>query len=86
VKAALGLKNATGSDNKILRQVIADVAEELGNTVAVCRKCYIHPSLLRDFEKGTFRLRLPYRARGGLSAAEIAVRNYLRREGKKPLA
>jgi DNA topoisomerase-1 len=26
--------------------VIKDVAEQLGNTVAVCRKCYIHPRVL----------------------------------------
>jgi DNA topoisomerase-1 len=79
VKAAMGLKDAAGSGNKVLGQVIADVAKKLGNTVAVCRKCYIHPALLEDFEKGSLRLRLPARARGGLTAAEIAVRNYLRR-------
>jgi DNA topoisomerase-1 len=39
---------------RLIRQVIAQVAETLGNTPAVCRKSYIHPGLLTSFESGEF--------------------------------
>jgi DNA topoisomerase-1 len=29
--------------------VVADVAARLGNTPAICRKCYIHPQVLAAF-------------------------------------
>ena len=36
---------------------IGVVAEQLGNTVAICRKCYIHPAVLEAFTKEeSFRL------------------------------
>jgi DNA topoisomerase I len=28
---------------------VADVASKLGNTPAICRKCYIHPEVLAAF-------------------------------------
>jgi len=34
-------------------QVIKDVARRLGNTAAVCRKCYIHPAVLDGYLMGT---------------------------------
>jgi DNA topoisomerase-1 len=33
---------------------IESVAKELGNTKAVCRKCYIHPLILEMYTNGTF--------------------------------
>jgi DNA topoisomerase-1 len=36
---------------------IGSVAEQLGNTVAICRKCYIHPAVLEAFtDEESFRL------------------------------
>jgi DNA topoisomerase-1 len=64
---------------KAVRDVIAGVAEELGNTATVCRKCYIHPDIVTAFEKGNLNLRIPRRRRNGLAPAEIAVVNFLRR-------
>jgi len=32
--------------------VIKNVATQLGNTPAVCRKCYIHPTVLEAFAQG----------------------------------
>jgi DNA topoisomerase-1 len=29
------------------------VSQELGNTPAVCRKCYIHPAIIDSFSQGT---------------------------------
>lgn len=33
-------------------EVVKDVAGELGNTPAVCRKCYIHPAILDSYLRG----------------------------------
>ncbi|HEY4075471.1 MAG TPA: hypothetical protein VGM26_00940 [Rhizomicrobium sp.] len=62
---------------KAVQEVVGSVAERLGNTVAVCRKCYIHPSILNGFLEGRLKLRI-VRKRGGLSALERSVLNYLR--------
>jgi DNA topoisomerase I len=80
VKAAMAFRGIAGDiSKKAVRSVIAAVADELGNTVAGCRKCYIHPQVIAGFEAGTLSLRLPARGRGGLSAAECAVLAYLKR-------
>ncbi|PWU20919.1 MAG: DNA topoisomerase I [Verrucomicrobia bacterium] len=39
---------------KSLVRAIESVAENLGNTVAVCRKCYIHPAIVEAYLKGAF--------------------------------
>ncbi len=39
-------------DTAALVAAVADVAEKLGNTVAICRKCYIHPAVLDAFVNG----------------------------------
>jgi DNA topoisomerase-1 len=55
------------------------VAGRLGNTRAVCRKCYIHPAVLAAFEEGRLARAFARRAgRGsrppaGLGEAEVAV-------------
>ena len=36
-----------------LAQAIEQVAKQLGNTKAVCRKCYIHPAVIDAFSDGT---------------------------------
>jgi DNA topoisomerase-1 len=79
VKTAMALRSLGEGGKKAVRAVVAAVAEELGNTIAVCRKCYIHPQIIAAFEAGALNLRLPRRGRGGLSAAESAVLAYLRR-------
>ena len=65
-----------------LLQVIDGVAASLGNTRAVCRKSYIHPEILRAYEGGT-SLDIIGRdgppPRTGLSSAERALREFLRR-------
>ncbi|HYB98418.1 MAG TPA: hypothetical protein VEC57_04715 [Candidatus Limnocylindrales bacterium] len=37
---------------KLVLRAVEQVAEKLGNTVAVCRKCYIHPLVLERFASG----------------------------------
>jgi DNA topoisomerase-1 len=80
VKAAMAFRDMEiAASKKSVRAVIAAVAGELGNTVAVCRKCYIHPKIIAGVESGSLSLRLPKRARTGLTAAETAVLAYLHR-------
>lgn len=74
--AALQDKTPT---KKNVRDVVAVVAERLGNTMAVCRKCYIHPAIFIAFERGKLVLPAAARARGtGLSPAEKSVLSFLR--------
>jgi DNA topoisomerase I len=56
--------------DKVVISVIQEVAAELGNTPAVCRKSYIHPRVLEAFADGSLR---HCRGREGLSAEESSV-------------
>ncbi len=56
---------------KAVRAVVAQVAERLGNTVAVCRKCYIHPAVIQTFEQGA--LRIGKSGRGALEKSVLAL-------------
>lgn len=87
VKAALAF-HALSSDagRKAVRDVVAEVAEKLGNTVAICRKCYIHPQIIADFEAGKLSLRQPRHEQRGLSRDEYAVLSYLRAACRHPTA
>jgi DNA topoisomerase-1 len=38
-------------------RVVKDVAKRLGNTPAVCRKCYIHPEVLESYLNGSLQLK-----------------------------
>jgi DNA topoisomerase-1 len=69
-----------------VRQAIARVAERLGNTPTICRKCYVHPEILQCYLEGelvqTPKLRIENeltRRLGELSAAEEATLALLRR-------
>jgi DNA topoisomerase I len=46
---------ATGErpTKKRVTQAVATVAEQLRNTPAICRKCYIHPAVLTSFLEST---------------------------------
>lgn len=75
---------------KNLASVVKDVAERLGNTPSVCRKCYIHPVVLDSYLAGEVvqvakadPSAVP-RAENGLSAAERAVLEFLEKKAKEP--
>jgi len=42
----LSLANSASQTKKNIRTAVQMVAERLGNTAAVCRKCYIHPEVI----------------------------------------
>jgi DNA topoisomerase-1 len=68
-------------------QAIDAVAGLLGNTRAVCRKSYIHPSIIDAYMAGTLKQTLPVRGTRGrgrrLSADEAAVIAVLRGRAKQ---
>jgi DNA topoisomerase-1 len=61
VLAALALKefeifNTIAEAKRNLRATIAQVAVRLGNTPTICRKCYIHPEVLKAYLAGKLML------------------------------
>ncbi|MEI9993042.1 MAG: hypothetical protein WDM91_00495 [Rhizomicrobium sp.] len=68
----------TVSTKKTLREVIGSVAARLGNTPAVCRKCYIHPEVMTGYDLRALNLRVRSRAKKhALSGEEAAVYRFL---------
>ncbi len=61
VLAALALQALQEFDGKTalkrnIKAAIAQVASRLGNTVAICRKCYVHPEILQAYAEGQLLL------------------------------
>ncbi|MDF0731640.1 DNA topoisomerase IB [Pseudomonas entomophila] len=57
--------------------IVRQVASRLGNTPAVCRRCYIHPAVLEHFELGRLATLPRARARKGLDPQEVALLRFL---------
>jgi len=65
---------------RTLTKAIADVARQLGNTAAVCRKCYIHPAVIECYMQKSLQKKLIVRRRSRyLKAEEAAVLRLLER-------
>jgi DNA topoisomerase-1 len=67
-----------------LKSAVEEVAKKLGNTPAVCRKCYIHPQIIDAYLDGSLAQQMARRAaaleeRGGLNAEERLVLNVLKK-------
>jgi DNA topoisomerase-1 len=81
---------ASGSEAAFQRSVaraIDRVAEKLGNTRAVCRRCYVHPGVLEAFLGGVTIANISRSAgpsRSNFSAAEAAVLALLKRGAHRP--
>ncbi len=79
LSAAEAAKSLTEAKRNVVA-AIRQVAEQLGNTAAVCRKCYIHPAVLDGYLAGQLAaLHLKV-------SAEIDVTVELRREESSVLA
>jgi DNA topoisomerase-1 len=79
--------SATEAKRNIVK-AIESVAKRLGNTKAVCRKCYIHPAILDAYMDGatieTAKANAPrLRSRGALSSEEVAVVGLIERGLRK---
>ena len=75
VLAAIALNEMKSFDNaaqakRNLRAVIEKVAARLGNTPTICRKCYVHPEVLRSYLDGNLVLEIK-------SAVESELRDAL---------
>ena len=90
---AMRALDPAATTNADLVAVVKDVAAQLGNTPAVCRKSYIHPALIESFGRGEFhkaiaRLAPKARAAHGLSADERLTLAFLaywqRRKARAP--
>ncbi len=93
--AALALKEFEAFDSKAkakknVLHAIEAVSKLLGNTPAICRKCYIHPAIFEGYLDGSLVSGLADRAtevltdttttKGLLTAEEIAVAAFLERK------
>ena len=88
--AALAGFEAAASAAQARRNVVAaikSVAEALGNTPAICRKCYIHPAVIESYTAGELAAALRSAsgrvASRGLTAEERAVARFLHRHAKR---
>ena len=82
------------SDARAKKNVVAaieQVATRLGNTRAVCRKCYVHPAVIDAYMDGTMMKTIAQRAQrtakavGKMTAAEAAVLGLLQRRMSKSI-
>jgi DNA topoisomerase-1 len=71
---------------KALTSTVKTVAARLGNTVAVCRKCYIHPAVFEGFTAGTLCQDLACLIERGIDerASESALLMFLTAAEKGP--
>jgi DNA topoisomerase-1 len=53
----VGKPDSATAAKREIRAALHQVAARLGNTVAICRKCYVHPSVLEAYSVGELRLR-----------------------------
>jgi len=79
--------DSASSGKRTLNRVIEKVAERLGNTRAVCRRCYVHPRVIESWQAGelssdvrTLRDRRS-RQRSGLDEGEALLLRWLRKFG-----
>ena len=88
--AALALREFEHIDSDAMRKravvrAVERVAEHLGNTPEVCRRCYIHPEIFEGYFDGTLLATLAEKTRlylteelAGMSVEEAAVVAFLR--------
>ena len=81
---ALGPRAGQNEGKRNIVQAIAAVAGALGNTRAVCRKCYIHPEILESYLEG--QLGEFMQREDGSRAAEKAVAALLKARSRKAAA
>jgi DNA topoisomerase-1 len=66
--------------------MVKGVAKQLGNTPAVCRKCYIHPAVVEKFMLGALAELPRPRVRKGLRSEEVALAMFLERMSEMAVA
>lgn len=75
-------RNTSASPSQQVKEVVGQVARRLGNSPAICRKCYIHPAIVEAFIAGELAGGKRPRKRKRLSAEEVSLLKFLEvREG-----
>ncbi len=77
---ALSAFEAVDSDaaaKRNVRAAVEQVAQRLGNTPTICRKCYVHPKLVETYLDRSLALKITRGGLAGLSAGEGAVLAFL---------
>ena len=74
----LGKFDSQAAARRNVTQAVESVARRLGNTPAICRKCYIHPAILQAYLAGSTVELGRNRASRGLRPEEAAVLAFLR--------
>jgi DNA topoisomerase-1 len=83
--ADVPLSESDAENRAAIVHAVDSVALALGNTRAVCRKCYIHPAVVAAFADGRLANALGSgRAAAGLSKEESRLRRLLAREARAP--
>lgn len=83
---SLALQSRSGDAPLSAPDIVKQVAQHLGNTVAVCRKFYIHPQVMAwcEAQDGTPDMPAPKTSRAtGLQAAERALLALLGNRGRR---
>jgi DNA topoisomerase I len=78
----IGKPDSAAAAKRQIRTALHQVAMRLGNTVAICRKCYVHPSVLEAYGTGELRLRRLVTKDGALRPDEAATLRFLQRRLK----
>jgi DNA topoisomerase-1 len=93
VMAALALRECEAAEvkatqKKNIKQAIERVAERLGNTPTICRKCYVHPEVLNAYVEGKLLLEIGERIEevAALKPEETAVLAMLEARLQRTLA
>ena len=66
---------------RVVGRAVEAVAVRLGNTKAVCRKCYVHPEIIESYERG--ELQHAMRGRSCEAGVVAVLRSGLRREAEE---
>lgn len=72
-------ENQTDCKRKVI-EVLDDTAKKLGNTRTVCKKYYVHPTVITAFEKGTIWNYKPKSNKNELHSEENALIELLEKE------
>jgi len=75
----LGKPSSPTAAKRQIRTALHEVSARLGNTVAICRKCYVHPAVLEAYATGELRLRRNAAKEGALRPEEAATLRFLKR-------
>ncbi|HYN07131.1 MAG TPA: hypothetical protein VES67_07050 [Vicinamibacterales bacterium] len=91
VAASILLRHAPAAasgreSNRVVLAMLDDVARQLGNTRAVCRKCYVHPDIVVAYTHGMLNRPRLHDIKGlqGLSADERVAVALLERMRRQP--